>query len=73
MFDRDPEPNMPLFYTDLAEIAEAARFGELDWDTSAGHCHITPDEESVIPWRADTNPRNQSRPSINTGIRRCTC
>ena len=24
MFDGDPEPNMPLFYTDLAEIAEAA-------------------------------------------------
>lgn len=79
IFDKDPNPNIPLFHTglwtaiyaieladtdtDLVEIAEVARFGELEWP--AGHCHVTSDEELVLPWRAGTNPRNQTRPSIN--------
>ena len=64
IFDKDPDPNIPLFYTDpwtairlselagtgtdLTESAEVARFGELKWPT--GSCHFTPDEELVLPW-----------------------
>lgn len=87
IFDKDPDPNIPLFYTDLwtainaielavtdadlIETAEAACSGEPEWPS--GPCHFTPDEELVLPWGAGTNLRNQTHPRINTRIRRCSC
>lgn len=64
IFDKDPDPNIALFYTDLwtaicaielaftdtdlPETAEAACSGEPE--SPPRPCHFTPDEELVLPW-----------------------